>query len=158
MVGRPFPALELDLRTRFELSYIPEPNSGCWLWIGNLDQKGYGRITISKTYKMHKAHRIAWLLYKRPPTGLVLHTCDIPCCVNPEHLYEGTHKQNARDRKNRGRNCDQRGENGPRAKLTVTKVRSIRADPRKQKEIASDYGITQATVSAIKNRKSWGHV
>lgn len=158
MPGRPFPTLELDLRTRFDKSYIPEPNSGCWLWLGNLDEKGYGRITISRTYKMHKAHRVSWMLYRYPPTGLILHRCDLPCCVNPDHLYEGTHKQNAEDRKNRNRNRDQRGEKGPRAKLTAADVIAIRLDIREQKEIATQYGIAQPTVSDIKNRKSWGHI
>ncbi len=153
-----FNVLQEDLRTRFERSYMPEPNSGCWLWLANLDDKGYGRITISCTYKMHYAHRVAWLLYRGKLLGNVLHHCDNPSCVNPEHLYLGTHKQNAEDRKRRGRNADQHGENGPRAKLTARQVIAIRTDPREQKIIAAEYSITQPTVSDIKNRKSWGHL
>jgi hypothetical protein len=158
MVGRPFPVLALDLKTRFEMSYIPEPNSGCWLWEAGLDDKGYGRITISRTRKMHYAHRVAYLLYKGLPTKNVLHICDLPCCVNPEHLYDGTHKDNAEDRKKRNRSADQNGENGPRAKLTGAQVLAIRADKRFQKDIAKDYGITQVTVCNIKKRVSWKHV
>lgn len=79
----------------------PEPNSGCWLWIGAKDGCGYGMITLGTKNKvtMH-AQRMAWILTRNP--GLVkeryvLHTCRNPACVNPSHLYEGTQKENTRD-------------------------------------------------------------
>ena len=145
-----------SLEVRFGKSYIPEPNSGCWLWIENIDNKGYGRIQHNG--KMQLAHRISYHLHIAKTNQFVLHNCDNPCCVNPEHLYAGTQKDNMRDRSARNRCWDQRGENGPRAKLTAKQVLEIRADSRVQHVIAKEYGISQAEVSLIKLRKHWGHI
>jgi len=78
---------------KFEDSYIPEPNSGCWLWIDKIDKDGYGEM------RSHRAHRFSFELYKgQIPEGLyILHKCNIPSCVNPDHLYPGTAKDNSRD-------------------------------------------------------------
>lgn len=81
---------------RLRSSYIEEPNSGCWLWIGAALKTGYGRIRIH--YKEYKAHRLTYELYKGPiPHGLVLdHLCRTPGCCNPDHLEPVTNKENAR--------------------------------------------------------------
>jgi len=83
---------------------MPEPNSGCWLWIGGTNQQGYGQITV----RGHtvRTHRLVWELSRREtvPAGLdVLHTCDTRSCVNPVHLFLGTHTQNMRDASRKGR-------------------------------------------------------
>lgn len=92
------------LEERFHDKYIPEPNSGCWLWIANANRTGYGCLSDSK---QRLAHRISWEIHRGPiPEGLyVLHKCDVPICVNPEHLFLGTHQDNMDDmvRKGRGR-------------------------------------------------------
>lgn len=98
---RPF----LPLAERFALHTIPEPNSGCLLWDGNWDTKGYGQINVDG--KQRAAHRVAWELENGPiPPGMhVLHKCDVPCCVNArDHLWLGTHQDNVADmaRKMRG--------------------------------------------------------
>jgi HNH endonuclease len=148
-----------SLRERFNASYIPEPNSGCWLWEAGGDNKGYGRITIAPRKPMRLAHRISWELHHgRPAVKFILHHCDNTYCVNPEHLYEGTQKDNMRDRSVRNRMPDLRGEKGPNAKLTSEQVVLIRADSRSQRLIATEYGVSQATISLIKLRKHWGHV
>lgn len=84
---------------RFEKKFIPEPNSGCWIWTATVDEKGYGGFDWTK------AHRISWKLYvgKIPKGAHVLHKCDIRPCVNPAHLYLGNHTQNMRDKVARGR-------------------------------------------------------
>lgn len=97
------PAQHADLLPRFEVKFIPEPNSGCWLWTASADRYEYGRVSIDGKYC--GAHRAAWMLLRGPiPKGLhILHKCDVPCCVNPDHLYPGTHSQNMCDAVRRGR-------------------------------------------------------
>lgn len=89
---------------RFEARFTPEPNSGCWLWVGGESGFGYGHFTLPAS-RCRTAHRAAWLLYRGPiPKGLhVLHTCDVRCCVNPDHLWLGTHSDNMTDMVSKGR-------------------------------------------------------
>lgn len=96
----------IPLRERFESKYIPEPNSGCWLWTDSWTPAGYGIISLGgRRGKKTGAHRAAYELYVGPiPEGLdILHRCDTPCCVNPDHLYPGTDFQNRKDMVDRGR-------------------------------------------------------
>ncbi len=140
---------------RFYRYYIPEPNSGCWLWLGTLCC-GYGLIMVDGT--RWRAHRYSWTLHNGPiPDGLfVCHRCDIRECVNPSHLFLGTCDDNLKDMVRKGRSCV--GEKHGRAKLTVADVVSIRADGRYQKIIASEYGVHESTVGKIKRRVIWGHI
>jgi hypothetical protein len=83
-----------DLITRFEASYIPEPNSGCWLWIAHRNTRDYG--TIRDGAHRLSAHRLAHELHIGPiPDGLVIdHLCRVHCCVNPDHLEAVTQHEN----------------------------------------------------------------
>jgi hypothetical protein len=92
-----------SLMERFEASYIPEPMSGCWLWLGLVTNDGYGRL--KHDYKPLRAHRCAWMLFRgKIPNELhVLHRCDTPLCVNPDHLFLGTHGENMIDKARKGR-------------------------------------------------------
>lgn len=73
------------------------PESGCWIWMGTTTQKGYGRLMIN--YKTIRAHRLAYEVFKGPiPENiLVCHQCDIPTCINPNHLFLGTSNDNIQD-------------------------------------------------------------
>ena len=89
---------------------IPEPNSGCWLWIGGTKKEGYGQIVIrpkrpGQRRKVKSTHRVSYELLKGPiPAGmLVLHSCDMPCCINPDHLFLGTTQDNTDDMMAKGR-------------------------------------------------------
>lgn len=87
--------------------YTIDPITNCWRWIGATDKDGYG-VMRGSAYNViwaDKAHRKSYEHYVGPiPFGAhVLHTCDVPCCINPEHLYLGDPKQNGLDKKNRGR-------------------------------------------------------
>lgn len=154
-----FKPLTEPLATRFHKSYIPEPNSGCWLWLESCDTKGYARIRRDTNGGLQLAHRVSWELAHQQKTRLfILHHCDNPSCVNPDHLYAGTQKDNMRDRSARGRGNWPKGEQNPRAKLTNEKVALIRADARSQSKIAKDFGVSQTLIWAVKNNKKWSGV
>jgi hypothetical protein len=86
-----------NLKTAFEQRYIPEPNSGCWLWIGTISHHGYGVMRFDN--KLNRAHRLSWIIANGEilPTELICHKCNVKLCVNPNHLYAGTAKDNYRD-------------------------------------------------------------
>lgn len=92
-----------DVSTRLDENTQPEPTTGCMLWIRSTDTNGYGMLCVDG--RKRKAHRVAWELANGPiPAGLhVLHRCDTPACVNPAHLFLGTHTDNMRDCSAKGR-------------------------------------------------------
>lgn len=136
----------------------------CWLWTRQLSTKGYGRfLYYSRSERSSRgmyAHRVSWIMANGPiPDGAnVLHKCDTPACVNPEHLFLGTQSDNMQDCKRKGRTCNYNGENHPQARLTESDVRAIRSDTRTQSQIALAYGITRGFVNSIKKRHAWKHI
>lgn len=147
----------VPMQRRFDRKYIPEPNSGCWLWLGTLHEGDYGEFRIRGGRRV-RAH--VWSFKnagsKVPRGKFVLHTCDIRCCVNPDHLYAGTKKQNTADAI--ARNRFPTGVHHHFTTLTEQDVRAIRIDSRVQTAIAKEYGVGQMTVCNIKRRKTWRHV
>lgn len=131
----------------------------CWLWTGNKQKGGYGRIKTKG--KSIKAHRYSWELHNGPvPVKLyVLHHCDNPGCVNPAHLFLGTYADNSADMVSKGRSV--RGEKHRSAKLVESDIAKI-FDDRKNgmiyKDIANKYGVNDRQISNILNRQSWTHV
>jgi len=103
---------------RFHDGYIPEPNSSCWLFFLSWDKDGYGGIMVrgGKRLKRIQAHRLSWQIHRGPiPNGLIIcHTCDLPCCVNPDHLFLGTYSDNALDSLRKGRSAALRNIAGQR--------------------------------------------
>ncbi len=154
----------MTLPQRLDSHSIPEPNSGCYLWTGRLNAGGYG--TLKYAGRSLLAHRAAWTEKHGPiPAGLkICHRCDMPSCVNPDHLWLGTQADNIADCVQKGRVPigDQRrpqwGEQNASVKLTNEQVAAIRVDPRFQRDIARAYGISQSNVSLIKAGKSRPHL
>lgn len=133
-----------------------QKSEGCWNWTWLLDKDGYGLFPYMK--KMHRAHVVALRLDGRPvPAGKYgCHHCDNPKCVRPSHLYAGTPRQNVGDKIRRGR--QPMGSAIPAAKLSEADVIRIRQMTGTHGEIASGFGVARATVSLIKERKTWRHV
>ena len=160
-----------DPRTYFEQSYIPEPNSGCWVWMRTLCD-GYGALSVGKKYRspsvkyhMLRAHRVAWELYRSPiPDGMhVLHRCDVRCCVNPDHLFLGTEADNSADKiaKGRDRHTPCPGVLNAMAKLNEAKVGEIRrrrALGENWKVLEKEFGVSHKTIWKIGKGYSWRHV
>lgn len=150
---------------RFEAQYIPEPNSGCWLWVGSTCHKGYGLIFFKTRQKT--AHRVSWQLFRGeiPSPLWVLHKCDTPACVNPDHLYLGDVKRNVLDAMERGRLKNPPlhvGEAHHFTRLTEKIVQEIRqryaTGKIGQRDLAQQYGVRQSSIWAIVNRRSWKSV
>jgi hypothetical protein len=85
------------LADRFHEKYTPEPNTGCWLWTASLNNGGYGKLSVSRSYWV-EAHRVAYELYKGPIPGgkCIDHLCRVRSCVNPDHLEAVTLSENIR--------------------------------------------------------------
>lgn len=133
---------------------LPEPNTGCWFWTGRSTVAGYGQLR--KKY----AHRFSFELHHRKLEldEHALHKCDNPCCVNPDHLFAGSHADNMRDMASKGRVPYRKGESAPRAILKEDQVRSIRADTRSYSQLAKAYGVNRSTICHLKTYRSWRHI
>lgn len=153
------------IEKRFADRYIPEPNSGCWLWTGEIDAYGYGSFFLGKVKeegkwrKMRaKAHRLSWSLHygDAPADQEVCHACDMPACVNPVHLFLGTHGENMADRDVKMRQAH--GEKQGAAKLTEADVREIMASRGTCQSLADQFGVHLATVNDIRRGITWKHL
>lgn len=145
---------------RFEAKVSPEPNSGCWLWTGSIDPKGYGQIRVSKN-ELRLATHIMLEFYGIgvPRDKVVMHKCDNPACVNPDHLKIGTQKENMQDSLLKGRN-DQTGlrlgwgwQRMPAEQLA--RLRECFAAGLSQSEAARQVAVAKGV--ALFWFKKWGH-
>lgn len=142
-----------------------QKTGGCWTWTASLNEHGYGRIATgpkSRGGRIVLAHRASWELhYGTIPEGMgVLHRCDTPACVRPDHLFLGDQSTNMRDCSQKGRT--NQGERCPAAKLTAEQVREIRHRYAQggvsQQRLADEYGLAQATVHELIVRETWKHI
>lgn len=111
----------MTYRERFDAKWIPEPTSGCWLWIGSTLSHGYGLLKGAGKSNI-LAHRSSWELHHGDiPSGqFVLHRCDTPSCVNPNHLFLGDQAKNMEDCAKKNRTAA--GEDHGRAKLSNAQI------------------------------------
>jgi hypothetical protein len=139
-----------------------DKQDGCWLWTGGRNYAGYGFFYTAKGGRIG-AHRFAWIVTNGPvPLGKeICHSCDVPACVRPDHLWAGTHKENMNDRDCKGRNKPGRlgGEVHPMARLTANQVQAIRQCRAERRlgvvELAAIAGVSTSTIEKILNGKLW---
>lgn len=136
-----------------------DQTTNCWLWNGSVNSWGYGR-TINNISPERAAHRISFHLHKGPiPRGLlVLHSCDVPRCCNPEHLFLGTNADNMRDMVRKGRRPARRGERSSAAKLTAAQVNEIRSSYELKQTVSSlsrRFGVSRRTIKFILDGVTW---
>ncbi|BAO82900.1 external origin protein [Serpentinimonas maccroryi] len=129
----------------------------CWPWIGSIDTRGYGNIGADGDKPLRRAHRVAYELCVAPiPEVLVVcHVCDNRACVNPQHLFVATQRENVLDMVRKGRRQWPSGELHRWAKLSTADVVAIRDDTRAPRLIRAQYGIGQTTLYQIKRRETW---
>ena len=127
----------------------PDPNSGCWLWLGPINTKGYGRAGAEY------AHRLAHRLFVGPvEDGMcVMHRCDTRSCANPRHLRTGTPADNSRDMVQKGRSA--RGERHSQAKLTRAEVEYIVASTRTNADLADQFNVSVSHIHGIRRGRFW---
>lgn len=136
----------------------------CWNWTATLDGSGYGMIGSGGAKgKNRKAHRVSWEFRNGPiPANLcVMHRCDNPRCVNPDHLMLGTVAENNADRDRKGRAARTDGEFSPSAKLTTTMALSILRRVRAGEnaaQLAAEFGVSKGTIYAIKSGQNWPNI
>jgi hypothetical protein len=145
----------LPLLERFELR-VDKKETGCWDWRGYRNNYGYGAIV--KKGKLVGTHRISWELYRGPiPENMcVCHKCDNRSCVNPDHLFLGTIRENNIDMLNKGRNV--RGERLHTSKLTPDDVIKIRSAQKTARQLAIQFGVTKSAIDKIRTRVTWKHL
>lgn len=158
LIGSRYP-VKFTILQRFNQKWHPANTSDCHFWLASTT-RGYGKMSLrgGRRNEITWAHRLSWELKNGPiPRGLhVLHKCDTPACVNPEHLFLGTHLDNIQDCIHKGRHA--KGQDLPQAKLTERHVIEIRRSPLKQAEAALKYGVAPSSISFIRSRRSWKHV
>ncbi len=149
-----------EYRHRFDSKWIAEPFSGCWLWLGATTNFGHGHFRLPGRIQ-ELAHRVSWMLNVGDiPKGMfVLHKCDVPSCVNPDHLFIGTQADNISDmtRKGRGRKMFVKGHAALNAKLTVDQVKEIKARITPRKMLAAKFGVSIHTIDSARY-SNWKHV
>lgn len=155
-------APSLTLISRAETYFMPkvtkDEDSGCWIWGGAKTADGYGLFFNGE--QTERAHRFSYRAYvaEIPQGRLLLHRCDNPSCVNPQHLVVGTQLENVADMRRKNRAVDVAGSKHGRAKLSEEKVVSIRADGRCHAVIAAEHGVSKGLISQIKTRTIWAHI
>lgn len=136
---------------------------GCWLWTANTNEFGHGKYWDG--IRVENAHRHSWRIHNGPiPDGLsVLHRCDVPDCVNPQHLFLGTQSDNIHDMMKKGRRgyTGLRGEKNPHGKLDEAKVYEIRRRGDAGEPIyllAKEFRVGWTAVDRIVRRLNWKHL
>jgi len=141
-------------------NFSVDEDTGCWLWNGTIATNGYGYLRINKHNEF--AHRASYAHHNgvEIPEGLmVCHTCNVRRCINPEHLYLGTHNDNMRDM---AQSNVMKGEDNPKALLTKEQVIEIKQHISERRivyrEIGRMYGVSRQAIKDIATGRTWAWV
>ena len=142
--------------TRF-WNYVDKTDN-CWNWTAALNTYGYGCFWWDK--KQHQSHRISWLIaYGSFPADCLLHICDNPKCVKPDHLKEGSQADNMADKKHKRRQAF--GERIGKSKLTESQVLDIlkkHSEGQSMFSLGKEYGVSDTAISYIVKGKNWSYL
>ena len=144
-----------------EQEYIIEksiaiPEAGCWIWMGAVTPVGYGFANPPKRKKNNElAHRASYRIFRGEiPEGMIVaHACDNPYCVNPNHLWLATHKQNSKDMVLKNRSA--KGEKCGKSKLTDEQVSFIRESNLSHRKLGEMFNVSHANIGYIKRGATW---
>lgn len=164
-MGRPYAKRTIE---SFIEQRISKVESGCWEWTGSRDPKGYGciwgRDLVSGKRRPMRATRVMYLLHH----GVVplrsdlyiCHRCDNPTCVNPDHLFAGTPKENNEDMYRKGRSRHAVGSAVGASRLSAEQVLAIRerAGTTSARSLAREFGVSHPAINDVINRKTWRHI
>lgn len=143
------------------LGNITKNEENCWVWNKSKDKKGYGKTNYKN--KIMLCHRLSWLLFNKSLNNnmYVCHKCDNPSCINPDHLFLGTNRDNILDAYHKNRLKLKFGENNKSSKLNYKKIIEIRDLYKKGYTLVSlsnIYHVSSQTIGSIVKRKTWKHV
>ncbi len=148
-----------EVRERLYADVDTSDANACWPFAGGRDADGYG-LCSSMFARTRKAHRLAaWLVGDEIEGLVVLHTCDNPPCINPAHLYVGTHEDNEADKDAKGRRPI--GQESGAAKLTEADVKAIVARVEsgiERRAVAAAFSVSTSLINAIMVGRVWRHV
>ena len=145
-----------DITERFWSKVDKRGSHECWPWLGHLTKKGMGQIGVGRRGEgLVYVSRLSWQIAYGPiPESMcICHHCDNPACVNPVHLFLGTHRDNMDDMLQKRRHAY--GTKHPAAKLNEQKVREIRVSKQSDYELAEYYGVSRRLIWKVRKRISW---
>ena len=156
-----------SVNERLMSRYKVDSSSGCWVWFGAADKKGYGRISGEIVGYGHVrsmlTHRASWIIHRGPIPShdsvhgtVVMHICDNPACLNPDHLRLGTQSDNVLDMVAKGRRTTYRPQKGianPKAAIKdQASIDLICSTAGRTNELAEKFGVTVSTIMRIRSR------
>lgn len=140
--------------------------TGCRIWVAWVNKFGYGSLgeNYRKQYNVSRPHQLSYLLYVGKYNKNIYqinHKCNNASCINPDHLYAGTAKDNTQDMLVSGRDNFARGSRSGSSKLTENDVLEIRqrlSNGEIAKMICKEFGVSSGTISSIRTRRLWRHI